>query len=100
MSVSMDKTATLRAQMGGHPPIVYTLKIRGGCEGGGKGALIQKDKSATLGTSNDQYMFVPTRGGTYSVDEKMGNTYVWKEQANTLASRDYKQPQAVLVKKE
>jgi len=30
MSVSMDKTATLRAQMGGHPPIVYTLKIRGG----------------------------------------------------------------------
>ncbi len=32
MSVSMDKTATLRAQMGGHPPIVYTLKIRGGAK--------------------------------------------------------------------
>ena len=28
-------------------------------------------------------------------DEKMGNTYVWEEQANTLAARDYKQPQAV-----
>lgn len=27
----------------------------------------------------------------------MGQTYVWYEQANTLASRDYKQPQAVLV---
>lgn len=64
--------------------------------------MIQTDKSATLGTSNDQYMFVPTRGGRkqsecYSVDEKMGNTYVWEEQANTLANRDYKQPQAVMV---
>jgi len=27
----------------------------------------------------------------------MGQTYVWHEKANTLASRDYKQPQAVLV---
>ena len=27
----------------------------------------------------------------------MGNTYIWKEQGNTLASRDYKQPQAVCV---
>ena len=37
----------------------YTLKIRSGCEGGGKGALIQKDKSATLATNNDQYLFQP-----------------------------------------
>ena len=37
-----------------------TLKIRSGCEGGGKGALIQDDKSATLGTSNDQTVFVPS----------------------------------------
>ena len=35
----------------------YTLKIRSGCEGGGKGALVQKDKSATLATNNDQYLF-------------------------------------------
>ena len=40
-------------------PIPYTLKIRGGCEGGGKGALIQKDKSATLACGNDQTLFVP-----------------------------------------
>ena len=39
--------------------IPYTLKIRSGCEGGGKGALIQKDKSATLATNNDQYLFQP-----------------------------------------
>ena len=31
-----------------------TLKIRSGCEGGGKGALIQEDVSATLSCNNDQ----------------------------------------------
>lgn len=40
-------------------PIPYKMKIRSGCEGGGKGPLIQKDKSATLATNNDQYLFVP-----------------------------------------
>ena len=30
-------------------PTPITLKIRSGCEGGGKGALVQTDKSATLG---------------------------------------------------
>ena len=39
--------------------VPYTLKIRSGCEGGGKGALIQTDKSATLATNNDQYLFQP-----------------------------------------
>lgn len=39
--------------------VAYTLKIRSGCEGGGKGALIQEDKSATLATNNDQYLFQP-----------------------------------------
>ena len=29
----------------------------GGCDGGGKGALVQEDKSGTLGTSNDQTIF-------------------------------------------
>lgn len=40
--------------------IPYTLKIRSGCEGG-KGALIQEDKSATLSCNNDQTLFVPTQ---------------------------------------
>ena len=40
-------------------PIPYLLKIRSGCEGGGKGALIQEDKSATISTLNDQYLFQP-----------------------------------------
>ncbi len=45
-----------------------TLKIRSGCEGGGKGALIQDDKSATLGCNNDQTVFVPTAFGICSKD--------------------------------
>jgi len=36
-----------------------TLKIRSGCEGGGKGVLVQDNKSATLSTNNDQTVFVP-----------------------------------------
>ena len=36
-----------------------TLKIRSGCAGGGKGALVQTDKSATLSCNNDQTVFVP-----------------------------------------
>ena len=41
--------------------ISYTLKIRSGCEGGGKGALVQRDKSAMLSCNNDQTLFVPTK---------------------------------------
>lgn len=36
----------------------FTLKIRSGCEGGGKGALVQTEKSATLSTLQDQTLFV------------------------------------------
>jgi DNA (cytosine-5)-methyltransferase 1 len=43
-----------------------TLKIRSGCEGGGKGALIQEDKSATLSCNNDQTLFVPKAYGICS----------------------------------
>ena len=46
-----------------------TLKIRSGCEGGGKGALIQEDVSATLSCNNDQTLFVPkcySIGAAYS----------------------------------
>lgn len=51
------------------------------------------------GSYSGQYayndMFV-TEKKCYSIDDtKMANTYVWEEQANTLAARDYKGPQAV-----
>ena len=45
------------------PLIPYTLKIRCGKEGGGKGVLVQEDKSATLATNNDQTLFAPAAFG-------------------------------------
>lgn len=52
---------------GGNVPLVLetpkTLKIRSGCEGDGKGALIQENKSATLGCNNDQVLFCVDQGG-------------------------------------
>lgn len=46
----------------------YTLKIRGGCEGGGKGALIQTEKSATLSTLQDQTLFQAIGCDMYNQD--------------------------------
>ncbi|MBO5706464.1 MAG: DNA cytosine methyltransferase [Bacteroidaceae bacterium] len=53
------------ADCAGSGVIPYTLKIRGGVEvdsagkAAGKGALIQNNLSATLGVSQDQYLFQP-----------------------------------------
>lgn len=38
---------------------------------------------------------LPIVGMVWTLDEKMGQTYIHHETANTLAARDYKQPQAV-----
>ena len=46
--------------------IPKTLKIRCGCNGGGKGALIQNNKSATLSCNNDQTVFIPKAYGICS----------------------------------
>lgn len=46
-----------------------TLKIRSGCEGGGKGALIQRDLSATLGCANDQTLFEPFKNRDDGVNQ-------------------------------
>ena len=50
------------------PPL--TLKIRSGCAGGGKGALIQHEMSATLGCHNDQTLFAPKAFGVGSDKSK------------------------------
>ena len=65
-----------------------TLKIRSGCEGGGKGALIQDDKSATLGTSNDQTVFVPFVKGARPHSAEEAPTWKEGETANTLNTFD------------
>ena len=48
-----------------------TLKVRCGCEGGGKGALVQENLSATLSTNNDQTLFQPR---AYGVCAKNSNS--------------------------
>lgn len=58
---------TLTSRMGtGGNNVPLVMKIRSSCEGGGKGALIQDNKSATLGCNNDQTVFVPKSYGICS----------------------------------
>ena len=72
--VSTDgKVQTLTSRMGTggmNTPLVLgtpkTLKIRSGCEGGGKGTLVQDDMSTTISCNNDQTVFVPTAYGICS----------------------------------
>lgn len=61
VKISEDgKVQTLTSRMGtGGMNVPLLLKIRSGCEGGGKGPLIQEDKSATLSCNNDQTLFEP-----------------------------------------
>ena len=48
-------------------PLAYTLKIRCGGGSGGKGALWQEEKSATLATSNDQTLFQPAERMAFGI---------------------------------
>lgn len=53
---------SLTARADGSPcadrgPNIVCSPHQGGCDGGGKGALVQEDKSGTLGTGNDQPIF-------------------------------------------
>jgi DNA (cytosine-5)-methyltransferase 1 len=52
----------------------FTLKIRSGCEGGGKGVLVQTEKSATLSTLQDQTLFVAEPSKAYSFDSLASNS--------------------------
>lgn len=58
----------------------YTLKIRSGCAGGNKGALVQTEKTGTLSTLQDQTLFqaIPVLndqgGGAMSVSYNMTGT--------------------------
>ena len=65
-----------------------TLKIRSGCEGDGKGALIQDNKSATLGCNNDQTLFVPFVRGTRPHSPDEGQQWKPSDVANTLNTHD------------
>ena len=46
-----------RPSAGAESGAACAVRIRGDCDGGGKGALVQTEKSGTLGTGNDQTIF-------------------------------------------
>ena len=98
VKVSEDNMVqTLTSRMGtggGNVPLVMdaatpkTLKIRAGGGNGGKGALIQDDKSATLSCNNDQTVFVPFCKGTRPHSAEDATTWKDGEVANTLNAFD------------
>ena len=62
-NVTENVSPTLTCTHRGEPVICdsvpYTMQIRSGCEGGGKGPLIQTDKSACLTATQTQTLFQP-----------------------------------------
>ena len=98
VKVSEDNMVqTLTSRMGtggGNVPLVMdaatpkTLKIRAGGGNGGKGALIQDNKSATLSCNNDQTVFVPFCKGTRPHSAEEAPTWKDGEVANTLNTFD------------
>ena len=92
---NMAQTLTSRMGTGGgNVPLVMdagtpkTLKIRAGGGNGGKGALIQDDKSATLSCNNDQTVFVPFCKGMRPHSAEEAPTWKDGEVANTLNTFD------------
>lgn len=63
----------------------YTLKIRSGCAGGGKGALVQTEKTGTLSTLQDQTIFQLIQEPTYCIS---GNTIDRKTNQNGTGVRE------------
>lgn len=57
----------------------YAIRIRGGCDGGGKGALAQTEVSGTLGCNNDQTVFCLQGNGIDRADTAGCNGKGWKE---------------------
>ena len=90
-SIEEEKEPTLVSRGPGAVAEPKTLKIRCGKEGGGKGALIQEDKSATLSCNNDQTLFEPT----FSASKASFFTSAAEEVAGALVATDYKDPPLV-----
>jgi DNA (cytosine-5)-methyltransferase 1 len=96
VSRDTDESATERKRTSSDPQgsigvydsngVAYTMQERAGCSGGGKGALIQTDKSASLRCGNWQTLFQPI---TYSKSKRAQTPTdyeTWKEsdKANTM----------------
>jgi DNA-cytosine methyltransferase len=71
---------------------VHAFKVRGGCEGGGKGYLGQDESAFTLSTHQDQHIAQPI-----AVDER--NIHLWSNEnmktVPSLTATDYKGAKSV-----
>lgn len=57
----------------------FAVRIRGGCDGGGKGALVQTEVSGALGCNNDQTVFCLQGNGIDRADTAGCNGNGWKK---------------------
>ena len=91
-NVLRRKVQALTSRMGtggGNVPLL--LKIRCGCEGGGKGPLIQRNRSATLSCNNDQTLFQPK---VYGICAKNSNSML-SDNPNDFAVEEELEPTMV-----
>ena len=72
---------------GGGQREAYTMKIRSGCDGGGKGPLVQEELSATLATHQDQTLF--ELRNTVLNDQGGGFMEVTHGMTGTLRAQEY-----------
>jgi site-specific DNA-cytosine methylase len=85
---------SLTARADGSPcadrgPNIVCSPHQGGCDGGGKGALVQAEKSGTLGTGNDQTIFCLQGNGIDRADTAGCNGKGWKtDESYTLNTID------------
>lgn len=81
VSRDSEPGGTAREGFAGSPEsgTAYAVRIRGGCDGGGKGALVQKEISGTLGCNNDQIVFCLQGNGIDRADTAGCNGKGWKE---------------------
>lgn len=80
------------------PNIVCSLR-QGGCDGGGKGTLVQTEKSGTLGTGNDQTIFAATHDKQailYQPKSMMEENWAESETKNALRAGESKVSHVVL----
>lgn len=86
---AVARSLTARADGADRGPNIVCSPHQGGCDGGGKGALVQAEKSGTLGTGNDQTIFCLQGNGIDRADTAGCNGKGWKtDESYTLNTID------------
>lgn len=90
---------TMTGDHNGHISDYTTLCVRErcGCEGGGKGLLVQEENSGTLAVSNDQFVVQTPKYNIINATPGSFMNFDDKGLAFTLSARDYKDPQYVCL---